>query len=66
MRGDSVYIRANFDRNTENGTELAFRKDDIMLVENTLHDGVLGQWYAWLITDDGRKLKGGVIPSRMK
>ncbi|XP_071107685.1 LOW QUALITY PROTEIN: disks large homolog 5-like [Haliotis cracherodii] len=66
LPGDSVYIRANFERAAESETELAFRRDDIMLVENTLHGGGMGLWFAWLVNDDGKKLKGGTIPSRMR
>lgn len=63
---DSFYIRSNFDRVGESDQELSFHKDEILYVENSLYKNQLGKWYAWLVDDKGNKLKGGIIPSRIK
>ncbi|CAL1527985.1 unnamed protein product [Lymnaea stagnalis] len=63
---DSFYIRANFDRLSENDEELGFRKDDILYVDNSLYKNQLGTWFAWLVDEQGTKLKGGVVPSRIR
>ena len=63
--GDSFYIKCNFDRTAESEGELTFRRDDILLVENTLHQGSMGLWYAWLVDDEGKKIRGGTIPSKI-
>lgn len=64
--GDHFYIRVHFDRTAENHGELSFQKNDILLVENTIHEGKLGQWFAWLVDDEGKKYpqKCGTIPSK--
>ncbi|XP_041362513.1 disks large homolog 5-like [Gigantopelta aegis] len=63
--GDSFYIKCNFDRTAENEGELTFRRDDVLLVENTLHQGSMGSWYAWLVDDEGKKSRGGTIPNKI-
>lgn len=57
-------MRVYFDYKFIGDGELSFRKDDIMLIENTLYDGKLDNWYAWLVDDDGYKLNyKGIILS---
>lgn len=63
--GDSFYVRALFDRASIDGS-LAFHKDDILYVDNTMYKGVPGQWRAWVLDQDGQKLKCGFIPSKYK
>lgn len=63
--GDSFYIRAMFDRMSINGS-LAFQKDDILYVDNTMYNGVPGLWQAWLVDEEGEKIKCGFIPSKYK
>ena len=66
LPGDSIYVRALFDRDAENEDELSFKKDDILYVDNTLYNGILGVWRAWLIADDGNKSECGTIPSKSR
>ncbi|KAH7984729.1 hypothetical protein HPB52_023687 [Rhipicephalus sanguineus] len=63
--GDSFYVKALFDRASIDGS-LAFHKDDILYVDNTMYKGVPGQWRAWILDQDGQKLKCGFIPSKYK
>ncbi|KAG8193583.1 hypothetical protein JTE90_000220 [Oedothorax gibbosus] len=63
--GDSFYIRSMFDRLSVNGS-LAFQKDDILYVDNTMYNGVPGLWQAWLVDEEGEKIKCGFIPSKYK
>ena len=62
--GDSLYVRAMFDHIPEKEGELAFHKDDLLHVEDTMYNGQQGVWYAWLVNDEGKKMKGGTIPSK--
>ena len=66
--GDSYYVRAMFDRVSDSGDPLLlrFKKDDILYVDNTMYNGVPGQWSAWLVDQDGQKGTWGVIPSKYK
>ncbi|XP_065226709.1 disks large homolog 5 isoform X2 [Planococcus citri] len=65
--GDSFYIRALFDRTGDVGDyQLQFRKDDILYVDNTMFNGVPGNWRAWLIDQDGYHQQYGIIPSKYK
>lgn len=67
FNSESFYVRAHFDHKPTGDGELSFRKDDIMLIENTLYDGKPDNWYAWLVDDDGHKLNyKGIIPSQDK
>ena len=66
LPGDSIYVRALFDRDEENEDELSFKKDDILYVDNTLYNGILGVWRAWLIAEDGNKSGCGTIPSKSR
>ncbi|XP_054712748.1 LOW QUALITY PROTEIN: disks large homolog 5-like [Uloborus diversus] len=63
--GDSFYIRAMFDRMSINGS-LTYQKDDILYVDNTMYNGVPGLWQAWLVDEEGEKIKCGFIPSKYK
>ena len=69
--GDSYFIRAMFDRQNDtevnsNSLQLSFEKDDILLVDNTIYNGVPGNWSAWSLDKDGNKVKWGLIPSKYK
>ena len=64
--GDHFFIRANFTRVGEGEGELDFHKDDILVVENTVHRGTIGLWLAWLVDEHGNKIRCGSIPSRLK
>ncbi|XP_060857190.1 disks large homolog 5-like isoform X3 [Metopolophium dirhodum] len=70
--GDSFYIRALFDRTIElneagsNSSQLQFRKDDILYVDNTMYNGVPGNWRAWLVDHNGYRQQVGIIPSKYK
>lgn len=66
MPCDNFYIRANFDRLSDMDEELSFHRDDILFVDNSLYKNQLGTWFAWLVNDQGTKLKGGIIPSRIR
>lgn len=70
--GDSFFIRALFDRTVElgdvasNSFQLQFRKDDVLYVDNTMYNGVPGNWRAWLVDHNGYKQQVGIIPSKYK
>ncbi|XP_044252659.1 disks large homolog 5 [Tribolium madens] len=67
--GDSLYVRCGFDRSGNEHTEppqLAFAKDDVLYVDNTMFNGVPGQWRAWRLDNEGRRQQCGVIPSKYK
>lgn len=73
VAGDSYYIRAMFDRpvadlsNSDNfSQQLYFSKDDLLWVDNTIYNGVPGNWSAWILDKDGSKIKWGLIPSKYK
>ncbi|CAG0925204.1 unnamed protein product, partial [Notodromas monacha] len=80
--GDSFHVRALFDRIVEgssvssssalSGPEahdrpLSFRHGDILFVDNTMFNGVPGQWRAWLVDPiTGHPVSCGLIPSKEK
>ncbi len=64
--GDSIYVRVMFDRESQTEGELSVKKEDILYIDNTLHNGVLGVWQAWLVDDEGNKLTCGTIPSKSR
>lgn len=67
--GDSLYVRCGFDRSGSEHTEppqLAFNKDDVLYVDNTMFNGVPGQWRAWRLDGEGHRQQCGVIPSKYK
>lgn len=67
--GDSFYVRCGFDRTGNENTEppeLTFSKDEVLYVDNTMFNGVPGQWRAWRLDADGHRQQCGVIPSKYK
>ncbi|KAJ8967605.1 hypothetical protein NQ314_002723 [Rhamnusium bicolor] len=67
--GDSLYVRCGFDRSGNEMTEppqLPFSKDDVLYVDNTMFNGVPGQWRAWKLDGEGHRQQCGVIPSKYK
>ncbi|XP_053720448.1 disks large homolog 5-like isoform X1 [Synchiropus splendidus] len=64
MPGDGFFIRALYERVAEVETELSFKKDDILFVEDTLPNGNFGYWMAWQLDESARKLQKGPIPSK--
>ncbi|ERL84448.1 disks large homolog 5 [Dendroctonus ponderosae] len=67
--GDSLYVRCGFDRSGNDLTDppqLAFSKDDVLYVDNTMFNGVPGQWRAWRLDGEGHRQQCGVIPSKYK
>ena len=64
--GDALFIRAMADYSGENDNELTFKKDDVLYIEDTMCNGVLGIWSAWLLDTDGQKTVRGQIPSKSK
>lgn len=67
--GDSLYVRCGFDRNGNEMTEppqLSFSKDEVLYVDNTMFNGVPGQWRAWKLDGEGHRQQCGVIPSKYK
>ncbi|CAH1793992.1 unnamed protein product [Owenia fusiformis] len=63
---DSFYTRALTDHSVEVEGDLAFKKDDILYVDNTLFNGKSGLWRAWLVDSEGKKGACGTIPSKMR
>lgn len=56
--GDSLYVRCGFDRAGDEHTEppqLQFNRDDVLYVDNTMFNGVPGQWRAWRLDADGHR-----------
>lgn len=47
-------------------SQLAFRKDDILFIDNTMYNGVPGNWSAWIVDVDGKRTQWGIIPSKYK
>ncbi|XP_050299121.1 disks large homolog 5 [Anthonomus grandis grandis] len=67
--GDSLYVRCGFDRSGNELTDppqLSFNKDDVLYVDNTMFNGVPGQWRAWKLDGEGHRQQCGVIPSKYK
>jgi len=66
--GDSFYVRSLFDRTSHSKDELSFKRGDILYVTDTLHQGKLGVWKAWLVNDNDeqQKTEHGTIPSKTK
>ncbi|CAG0910626.1 unnamed protein product [Cyprideis torosa] len=64
--GDSLYIRALFERSASDASELSFSPGDVLYVDNTMYSGSPGRWWAWKVREDGRKGEGGIIPSKYK
>jgi len=66
--GDSYFVRTMFSRlpDYNDPQQLAFNKDDILYVDNTMYNGVPGHWSAWIVDADGNRGAWGVIPSKYK
>ncbi len=72
-QADSYYVRSMFTRVPEGGEfgetsppQLAFNRDDILYVDNTMYAGVPGHWSAWLVDQDGKRTTWGIVPSKYK
>ena len=44
---------------------LQFKRNSILLVENTYPDYKVGFWIAWLVTENGERSSRGKIPSKL-
>ena len=68
LPGDSYFVRSMFDYVQQNSgyQQLRFKKDDILFIDNTMYDGVPGNWSAWLVDQDGEKREWGIVPSKHK
>ncbi|XP_028405044.1 disks large homolog 5-like isoform X2 [Dendronephthya gigantea] len=65
--GDSLYVRAMFDNPATHKDQLSFKKDDILYITDTLYNGHVGNWKAWVVNkEDAQQRECGMIPSRMK
>ncbi|CAB4014653.1 disks large homolog 5-like, partial [Paramuricea clavata] len=65
--GDSLYVRAMFDNPATSKDQLSFKKDDILYITDTLYNGHVGSWKAWIVNkEDAQQRESGMIPSRMK
>ncbi|KAE8591414.1 hypothetical protein XENTR_v10018443 [Xenopus tropicalis] len=64
LPGDGFYIRALYDRQAELPSELSFKKDDILYVDDTLPQGTFGTWMAWQLDENAQKLQRGQVPSK--
>ncbi|XP_057658285.1 disks large homolog 5 [Diorhabda carinulata] len=67
--GDSLYVRCGFDRSGNEMTEppqFSFSKDEVLYVDNTMFNGVPGQWRAWKLDAEGHRQQCGIIPSKYK
>ena len=66
--GDSYFVRAMFSRlpDYSDPQQLAFNKDDILYVDNTMYNGIPGHWSAWIVDTDGNRGQWGIIPSKYK
>jgi len=70
-QADSFYVRAMFTRLPDSDgdsdpPQLSFARDDIIYVDNTMYNGVPGHWSAWLVDQDGKRTRWGVVPSKYK
>ena len=77
--GDSYFVRAMFSRTlppqggshhnhhgVDGSPQLGFKKDDILYVDNTMYNGVPGNWSAWVVDVEGKRGQWGIIPSKYK
>ncbi|KAM6185552.1 LOW QUALITY PROTEIN: disks large homolog 5 [Rhynchocyon petersi] len=64
LPGDGFYIRALYDRMAEGEEELSFKKDDILYVDDTWPQGMVGCWMAWQLDENAQKIQRGQIPSK--
>ena len=54
LDSEDVYERINdfrteFEKETSSSSQLMFAKDDILWVDNTIFNGVPGNWSAWVL-----------------
>ena len=42
------------------------QKGDILFIDNTLYNGEMGMWRAWLLDENGDKVECGIVPNRYK
>ena len=60
-------FRAMFDNPATSKDQLSFKKDDILYITDTLYNGHVGSWKAWIVNkEDAQQRECGMIPSRMK
>ena len=52
------------DYQAETEEQLSFRRDDILYVDDTMYNGMVGVWSAWLLDPLGQKTRNGQIPSK--
>ena len=45
---------------------VSFAKDDILYIDNTMYNGVPGNWSAWFVNQEGKTTQWGIIPSKYK
>ncbi len=72
-QADSFYVRSAFTRlpdpagdSGSSPPQLAFRRDEILYVDNTMYAGVPGHWSAWTVDQDGKRTRWGIVPSKYK
>lgn len=46
--------------------QFSFSKDEVLYVDNTMFNGVPGQWRAWKLDGEGHRQQCGIIPSKYK
>merc|ERR1740123_1703084 len=73
QKGDSFYIKAHFNYNNPEKSEMSFNKSDVFHVVDTLHNGVVGSWQAFrmdpFLSGLGRaaeQVQKGVIPNQTR
>jgi discs large protein 5 len=66
--GDSIFVKALWDRDKSQlqDEDLVFRRGDILFVDNTLYNGEMGLWRAWLLDQQTDKVECGIIPNRYR
>ena len=73
QKGDSFYIKAHFNYDQPEKSEMTFNKSDVFHVVDTLHNGVVGSWQAFrmdpFLSGLGRaaeQVQKGVIPNKSR
>ncbi|XP_072165005.1 disks large homolog 5-like [Diadema setosum] len=61
---DKLFIKALIDNPSEKEGHFSFKRDDIMMVDDTMYKGVMGTYNVWLIDQEGHKKKCCQIPSK--
>lgn len=65
--GDSLFVRALWDRDKSQlqDEDLMFTKGEILFIDNTLYNGKMGSWRAWLVGENAEKTGDcGIVPNR--